>query len=662
MTYSTTTSAHPPSANLSIPTTQNTAPVLSFRCLYTHDLRRKAKRWQDGILKFHTFNNRVMVYDVPRNYIGDTHWHEPQPVQDGDELELDKGVLIQVGEEVERTNTDLTELLERRKAKPPLDRDDKSLQNGSAVDRATKTSTISIDYTAVERPTSTPLAQLRPKSLNALLGKTRGPLGSAVLPTKSPADERREENNHRNEGRSPKRLKLQEAANSTSKNPSARPKKVYPRSEPAERARPSISTLTSTKGVDSPAVPIAEARCVVPTSCSFTKDRIGDDSGPQPRESSRTSQRVDDPNVRGISTSSTSRSHRRMNIQRPRELRVTTHIPPGPTLDRSGGRSQPSKKTRAASGYTLQGCTQSDSILTENVEPDEVSIENEPRPEHLLRISSSKPRKKLLYQDLLPQKAPPSHNVQPPNQHRKESTHSQVHRQLQDPMDDFHEAQREQLQTRPSKRRESNEGNLNQMRLIQDGNSAEALDMADNVPSRKGKDESTFPESLFLTQSSVGGCTPRPSPPGPNQVDLVRGARPDAELIISSSLQPAPPPPPLRSANPPPEQSTTHEEQQPHPKSPEVIKSALPPQKQRNSFHRSASDIFATLPNLKNSNSNNSNNQAPPNRSHTLRKTLSDTPIIPNPPTKSPAPVRTTTNLIYAPDEVPYSRPSTAKE
>ncbi|KAL8718378.1 MAG: hypothetical protein Q9181_008209, partial [Wetmoreana brouardii] len=636
----------------------NTAPVLSFRCLYTHDLRRKAKRWQDGVLKFHTFNKRVMVYDVPRNYIGDTHWHEPQPVQDGDEFELDKGVLVQVGEEVERTNTDLTELLEKRKAKPPLDRDDRSLQNGSAVDRATKSSATSIYCTAVERPTSTPFTQLRPKSLNALLGKPRGPVGSAVLPTKSPADERREkENNHHNEGRSPKRPRLQEVANLILKNPSVRPKKVYPRSVPAERARPSTSIPTSTKDADSPAVPIAEPNCALSTSCSFTKNRIDGDSGSRPR----TSLRVDDPNLRGNSTSSTSHSHRRMNTQRPQELKVRTHIPPGPTLDRFGGRSQPSKKAEAASGYTLQGRNKTDSILIEDVESEKISMENKPRPEHLLRIASSKPRKKLLYRDLLPQKAPPSRNMQPPNGHRKESTHStisthsRVHRQLQDPLDDFHEAQRERLQTRLSKCRELNEGNLNQMRLVQDGNRVEAMDMADNVPSRKSKDESMFSESLFLTQSSVGGCTPRPSPPAINQVDLIRGARPDVEFIISSSPQPAPPPP-LHSANLPPEQPTSHKEQPLHPKSPEIIKSALPPQKKHRPFHRSASDVSTSLKN------SNNNNQIPPNRSHTLRKTLSDTPIIPNPPKKLPAPIRTTTNLIYAPDEMPDRRPSTAKE
>jgi len=51
--------------NLTARPTQNTAPVLEFQCLFTFDLRRKQKRWQDGFLRFHTFNKRIMVYDSP---------------------------------------------------------------------------------------------------------------------------------------------------------------------------------------------------------------------------------------------------------------------------------------------------------------------------------------------------------------------------------------------------------------------------------------------------------------------------------------------------------------------------------------------------------------------------------------------------------------------
>ncbi|THC94042.1 hypothetical protein EYZ11_006484 [Aspergillus tanneri] len=73
-----------------------------------------SKRWQDGYLRFHTFNKRVMAYDTTGNFIGDLHWRQDESVQDGDELELDRGVLIQVCESVEKTETDLSALYTKR--------------------------------------------------------------------------------------------------------------------------------------------------------------------------------------------------------------------------------------------------------------------------------------------------------------------------------------------------------------------------------------------------------------------------------------------------------------------------------------------------------------------------------------------------------------------
>ncbi|KAJ5775446.1 uncharacterized protein N7511_000457 [Penicillium nucicola] len=95
---------------------QVTASVVKFHCLYTHDLRRKSKRWQDGYLRYHKFNKRIMVYDDHGNFIGDHHWRSNDEVQDGDELELDKGVLIQVTECTGTSETDITNLYEKRKS------------------------------------------------------------------------------------------------------------------------------------------------------------------------------------------------------------------------------------------------------------------------------------------------------------------------------------------------------------------------------------------------------------------------------------------------------------------------------------------------------------------------------------------------------------------
>lgn len=155
--------------NLSVPLTQTTAPVTKFRCLFTHDLRRKAKRWHDGFLRFHTFNKRVMVYDSSSNFIGDLHWRETEDVQDGDEMELDKGVLIQVGECIGRTETDLTPiLLDKRKqdqASPPKE-----------PPRHQPSHT--------PRPQTSARPQQRDTSLSAILGIKRSSIGN-LLPTES---------------------------------------------------------------------------------------------------------------------------------------------------------------------------------------------------------------------------------------------------------------------------------------------------------------------------------------------------------------------------------------------------------------------------------------------------------------------------------------------
>ena len=187
-----------PTQNLIVPTTQNTAPVLDFRCLYTYDLRRKQKRWQDGLLRFHTFNKRIMVYDVPRNYIGDTHWRDKGVIGDGDEFELDRGVLVQVGEANGSMEQDLTELLERRTKS-------RDVVSGQASSSPMRDSTI----TAMASPAVAQIPLLKPKSLNDLLGAPKGPIGRASLSKKSPHEMRETHiDMGRNNERPTKRLRM----------------------------------------------------------------------------------------------------------------------------------------------------------------------------------------------------------------------------------------------------------------------------------------------------------------------------------------------------------------------------------------------------------------------------------------------------------------------
>ncbi|CZS91467.1 uncharacterized protein RCO7_07076 [Rhynchosporium graminicola] len=172
-----TTQPGPTSASMDVPHSQNTAPVLEFRCLYTADIRRKQqKRWQDGRLRFHTFNKRVMVYDEKSNFVGDTHW-KGSHFEEGEELELERGgILVEVGECIGKRDQDLTELVDKR----IKDREERVAAKVAASPSATM-------YRGQSTPTESAL--LRPKPLNAMLTPT-GHYGRAVMPNTSPFEER----------------------------------------------------------------------------------------------------------------------------------------------------------------------------------------------------------------------------------------------------------------------------------------------------------------------------------------------------------------------------------------------------------------------------------------------------------------------------------------
>jgi hypothetical protein len=181
-----------------ITASQNTAPVAEFRCLFTQDIRRKQKRWQDGYLKFHTFNSRVMVYDQARNFLGDAYHKDSNELQEGDELTLNNGALVEVAEAIGITHTDLTQLFEKktREAPPP----------GTAASQTKPfQKPSSVAPTNAQRNES----QLRHKSLNTLLGTPKGPIGKAQ-PMKSPYEARKEKEkeNEQVEERAPKRQKI----------------------------------------------------------------------------------------------------------------------------------------------------------------------------------------------------------------------------------------------------------------------------------------------------------------------------------------------------------------------------------------------------------------------------------------------------------------------
>ncbi|KAI1403130.1 hypothetical protein F4819DRAFT_484918 [Hypoxylon fuscum] len=156
----------------------STAPVLEFVCLFTHDLRRKQKRWQDGRLKFHTFNKRIMVHDDRGNFIGDTHWREDYEFEEGEELQLERGgVIVQVAECTGSRDQDLSELVDKRAR-------EKAERQAAAIARRPPT------REATTPQAATPQFQLRHQPLHHLIGTPTGHHGRALMPTESPYEER----------------------------------------------------------------------------------------------------------------------------------------------------------------------------------------------------------------------------------------------------------------------------------------------------------------------------------------------------------------------------------------------------------------------------------------------------------------------------------------
>ena len=195
-----------------------------------------------------------MVYDVPRNYVGDTHFAstgsgegggEGEYVREGDELTLDAGVLVEVQEAVGEMETDLTGLVRRRGAgagagassgavdgNRKRDGGDARLtgvnegpntvqtSNGISSNRAIVGAgggRTNIQRTQHPQGTSSHVpaqaqaqAKRKHKPLNSLLETPRGPPGRAVLPVQSPYEIRRSQEEKAISAREPKRQRVED--------------------------------------------------------------------------------------------------------------------------------------------------------------------------------------------------------------------------------------------------------------------------------------------------------------------------------------------------------------------------------------------------------------------------------------------------------------------
>ncbi|KAL8799247.1 MAG: hypothetical protein Q9200_007587, partial [Gallowayella weberi] len=350
-----------------------------------------------------------MVYDVPRNFIGDTHWREPQAIQDGDELQLEKGVLIQVGEQVERTETDLSELLEKRKPKPAAGVSDGSLRPGPPPVQAPAKSHISSTVpTTGDQPAQATHSHLRPKTLNAVLGRPQGPVGRAALPIKSPAEYRREkENEVEGEGRSPKRRRVQYPATIIPMVSPSTLRKNDQVPKPLEKSGTSHhkavavpgsceNLVANTKVTDS-------TMSVVPKHSGYPEVA---DTNQRPRKKAKSNR--DSSGSGANSARASDESNPKNFIFRPQTQDTRGEEPKTVTLQPVNPESRPrSNPNRAStSNHTAQDPPARGRHAPSHSERNMEANEGEPRPENLLRIAPSKPRRKLMYRDLLPLKAP----------------------------------------------------------------------------------------------------------------------------------------------------------------------------------------------------------------------------------------------------------------
>lgn len=364
--------------SLTVAATQNTAPVFEFRCLYTHDVRKKKKIWHDGSLRFHTFNRRVIVYDDSKNYIGDAHWRETGNLNEGEELKLDKGVMVEIGEKIGQTETDLAPvILNKRRAE--------------ATSSPPRVPPPSNTYSSWPRLAST-IAKDRPMSLAAVLGASQGPIGRARLPGRSPF-EQREDNIRRQpetlEGRPTKRPRI--AINPAEK------EDVRDGSNPvtqAQRPTPQASRAALAKTIH-PASPWTQTALARSNPLESSERLLT--QPPSPSLSARKKKGKSQHGLTLLGESGQPPSPPALSST----VRSAQDAPQNRTSSVTASK-QKSKKKVYVDGQTVQPRKTKDTRAVTN-KPSASTHAYKSSVANKLRLAVEKPRRKLMYRDLLPQ-------------------------------------------------------------------------------------------------------------------------------------------------------------------------------------------------------------------------------------------------------------------
>lgn len=377
-----------------------------------------------------------MVYDVSRNYIGDMHWRENEILHDGDEFELDRGVLIQVGEATGSIDQDLTGLFEKRKKAPEM-----------AVHEEVQSQPIVV---STARLTAVQPSQLRPKTLNALLGTPKGRLGRAAFPSKSPHELRTEsENLCWDQDRPAKRQRIESQLERR-----VQTNRTLPRLEHANPQAPheGMNGLVVGAVFDK-----RHEEKLLPTNLRDSgRPNAGDPvemlpslGGPrrQLANDDEVSQRIIEPLSKKRSSASGSSESA---AQQKRRSHQDVQVSPRATKDPR----RPSHELET--GYA------STSAITKPIEitsgEDATPTNEAPKQRAKLQMASRKPRRKLMYRDLLPQESSGVNQSSDESSllersSSKRSSSSKPEKQRRDPMTASHKEEQDRSKDRLNRHR-----------------------------------------------------------------------------------------------------------------------------------------------------------------------------------------------------------------
>ena len=358
------------------------------------------------------------------------HWRDDEILQDGDEFELDRGVLIQVGEAMGSMEQDLTGLFEKRKKAPEVVvNSEEILHQPVAVPTA--------------RPTAAQPSQLRPKTLNALLGTPKGRIGRAALPTKSPHELRTaSENSSWDQDRPAKRQRVESQLERI-----AKPNKMPPPRAPENyrvrdegMSRTVVGAVSDKQADERLGPPTMRNSRLSSAGHAVTRPPFAPIQSGENQKEGEISKRVVEllPEKR----SSKSRSSDPTAQQRKRKP------------DQDAQVSRKAQKTAKRPEHEPETAYARTSALTEPIEivseEDAASINERPKQRLQLQLASRKPRKKLMYRDLLPQESSATRRSSGDasvldRSSRAQSTSSRPDKRKRDPMAEFHEEEQERL-------------------------------------------------------------------------------------------------------------------------------------------------------------------------------------------------------------------------